>query len=83
MTGYKRYFALALIGLASAIFAFIVLCSMNPMVLASLPPSQGLIVALAAFQALVLCTGAMRVETDDLHKRVMRLEAELARRVQP
>lgn len=76
MTGYKKYVGLALIALGSALMAFLLLLSVERQGTVGVLPSIG------AFGALVLCVGALRLETDDLHKRVLRLEAELQQRDQ-
>jgi hypothetical protein len=53
-------------------------------VLAYFPaPSQGTIPATGAFIAMIFYFLAVRLETSELHQRVLRLEAELLRRDQP
>jgi hypothetical protein len=77
MTGYRRYIGLAFMTLGSALQVFLLLVSAR---------SQGIfgvLPAIGAFGALVLFTCALKLETDDLHKRVLGLEAELERRDQP
>ena len=76
MTGYKRYVGFALIFLGSALQAFLLIGSVGSQSI------SGLLPAIGAFGALVLFTGALRLETDDLHKRILRLEMELERRDQ-